>query len=280
MIRCNNCGHDNQPIFRFCLKCGHELERPPGDTTAAPRSTPVEPPAERCAACGAVVVAGLVFCPSCGRPYFEAAAAAVERGEIGRLELLEPDGREGGCYPLWNGRTRVGREEGDHLFPDDTMMTPLHADFIFEEGELTFFDRETRHGSFVRIHDVVPLGDGAQVRIGQQLLELRRKSDDSEGWGEMLRLAAGRDVDLSNDPDRYPLQDDNIFVGREQGHLVFPDDGYVSGSHAVIFRQDDQVRIKDLDSSNGTYVRLEAPLKLTSGRLLLLGTSLFRVVLD
>ena len=55
-------------------------------------------------------------------------------------------------------------------------------------------------------------------------------------WGR-LSVIVGRDVDGS----AFPLFGDAIVLGRERGDILFPEDGYVSGTHARISLRDEQV---------------------------------------
>ena len=57
-------------------------------------------------------------------------------------------------------------------------------------------------------------------------------------------------------------------MGRERGEIRFLHDGYVSGSHAVLSQASGQVTLRDLGSSNGTYVngrRVAEPQPLEDG---------------
>ena len=66
-------------------------------------------------------------------------------------------------------------------------------------------------------------------------------------------------------------------VGRESGDLSFPQDDYLSGRHAQIeARAGGGVRVSDLGSTNGLYVRLTAPTPISPGELLLFGETLVR----
>jgi hypothetical protein len=71
------------------------------------------------------------------------------------------------------------------------------------------------------------------------------------------------------------LDAERVTLGRAAGNdLSFPSDGTVSGRHAIVERQEDGWTIRDLDSSNGTYVngqRLEGPRLLRAGDLVTLG---------
>lgn len=277
MIQCEKCGHQNQPIFRFCLKCGTELPRHSGAAPVVAKAKPApERPkrVERCPHCSADLPEGRRFCAACGREAVPTEKPGPRR-EVGRIVLIRPDGSDGQAWPLYEGLTAVGSGAGDHVFTEDEMMSTHHADFLVEAGEAHVFDRGSRAGTFVRIQEAVPLSDGAQFRIGQQLLQVALDDLNLDPWGEVVRLASPS----GEEQGRYLLEGENVFLGRERGHVTFPDDGYVSGSHAVIFRENGRAMLKDLDSSNGTYVRIPGKQKLGQRRLVLIGAHLFRVEL-
>ena len=68
-------------------------------------------------------------------------------------------------------------------------------------------------------------------------------------------------------------------LGRERGDILFPEDGYVSGTHAQLTLRDGQVYLSDLGSSNGTFFRIRGSRMVASGSLLLMGQQLFRATL-
>jgi pSer/pThr/pTyr-binding forkhead associated (FHA) protein len=92
-------------------------------------------------------------------------------------------------------------------------------------------------------------------------------------WGR-LAVIVGRDQDGS----AFPLFGDAVVLGRERGDILFPEDGYVSGTHARISTRDDRYFLTDLNSSNGTFLRIHGERVVDSGSFLLMGQQLFRVV--
>jgi hypothetical protein len=67
-------------------------------------------------------------------------------------------------------------------------------------------------------------------------------------------------------------------LGREKGDIVFPHDKFMSGRHAQIYTGDDgHCYLVDLNSSNGTWIKLWEKTELYGGDYLFLGQQLFRV---
>ena len=71
---------------------------------------------------------------------------------------------------------------------------------------------------------------------------------------------------------------DELTIGREVGDVLFRDDGFVSGRHARIAKVENKVFIKDLGSSNGTYLRIRDTHDIEPGDLVLMGQQLFKLV--
>jgi len=89
-----------------------------------------------------------------------------------------------------------------------------------------------------------------------------------------LRAPQGR-RDL--DGPAFPLFEEAVKLGRERGDILFPEDGYVSGQHCQLSAREGQVFLKDMGSSNGTFLRVRENRQVPSGSLMLMGQQLFRV---
>jgi pSer/pThr/pTyr-binding forkhead associated (FHA) protein len=218
----------------------------------------------------------------------QAAALAPEPVKVtvrGQLTLIRPDGTEGGSHPLHHGENLVGRGQG-HLFDADPYLSPRHAEFVLSEEGLTVTDLHSLNGVFVKLTQEEPLESGDTLRIGQELLRFdvinppTPLEDGTEiigtpnpGYWGRLSVIVGRDVD----GPAFPLFDETVVLGRERGDVLFPEDGYVSGTHAQITLRDGRVCLTDLGSSNGTFLRVREARLVPTGSLLLMGQQLFRV---
>ena len=247
---CRTCGKDNQPNYRFCQDCGSPLP-----IEQAQRPQPVRGP------------------------------------QRGRLVLVRPDGSDGGAHPLNEGVNMLGRGVGP-LFDADSYLSPVHVRIELNstrtDGKCLVRDAGSLNGVFMRISEEEPVQDGTHFRIGQELIRFdsvrppRALDDGTElmgspnpgFWGRVaILIGRGRDGSC------FPLMGDAIVLGRERGDILFPEDGYVSGTHARLTHRNGQVFLQDLASSNGTYLRLGGERLVGTGTCLLLGQQLFRVVL-
>lgn len=212
----------------------------------------------------------------------------------GRLVLILEDGTDGAALDLLPTLTVIGRDGVDLPFPHDDFLARRHAEFYFEDGALWLRPLESTNGVFVQVHQEVELESGDIFRIGQQLLSFEMLSaivaeleEDPRGqaiplgspipegaWGRLGQLIA---------PDTlgsvYLLGGTEVYLGRERGDITFPGDGFVSGLHAQITQRGGRCFLKDLGSSNGTYLRLTGPAQVQKGTLVLAGQQLFRVEL-
>lgn len=290
---------------------GGALGIPAGATPAPMRVTASPAPAPApaagnevpCPSCGKMVQAGFAFCGGCGtrmarqpsgpkaatgpRTMFmagsaNAAPAALPRG---RLILIRPDGSEGGAHPLHDGENIIGRGQAP-LFDADAYLSPRHAELTVGADGVTIRDLQSLNGVFLKIGGEEALESGDIFRIGQELLRFEVISppqaleDGTEimgtpnpGFWGRLSVIVGRDVDGS----AFPLFGESIVLGRERGDILFPEDGYVSGTHSRIALHDEHVYLSDLGSSNGTFLRLRHERTVPTGSFMLMGQQLFRL---
>jgi pSer/pThr/pTyr-binding forkhead associated (FHA) protein len=90
-------------------------------------------------------------------------------------------------------------------------------------------------------------------------------------WGRLLQIEAnGGTGDVRN------LSAPRITLGREEGDVICPDDEFMSRRHAQLNYKDGLCTIKDLGSSNGTFVQLREPTVLATGDHLRVGDQMFR----
>jgi pSer/pThr/pTyr-binding forkhead associated (FHA) protein len=271
---------------------------PPAPASAAPAGELI------CSNCGKTIAPGFAFCGSCGERVAPAAAAppagsartmymagsqpSAALAQRGRLVLIRPDGSEGGVHPLYEGENIIGRGQGQ-LFDSDAYLSPRHGEFLVGPQGVSIKDLRSLNGIFLKITQEEALESGDIFRIGQELLRFEIIStpqpleDGTEvmgtpnpGFWGRLSVVVGRDVDGS----AFPLFGDAIVLGRERGDVLFPEDGYVSGSHARIAINEGQVYLSDLGSSNGTFLRIRAERRLPAGSFVLMGQQLFRVELS
>ena len=254
---CPTCGHQVPPEFVFCGQCGTRIGGDGGGKSG----------------------------PASGAAPVPRAPVQAQPLARGKLVLIRPDGGEGGFHTLIDAENLVGRTDGG-LFDTDTYLSPRHAVFLFRGGSLFVRDAGSLNGVFVKMTGEEEIADGEVFRMGQELLRfdvLRPPQPLDDGteimgspnpgyWGR-VSVIIGR----GQDGAAYPLAGDATVVGRERGDILFPEDGYVSGTHARLSRRDGRFFLADLNSSNGSFLRIRGERALRTGSFLLLGQQLFRV---
>jgi pSer/pThr/pTyr-binding forkhead associated (FHA) protein len=91
-----------------------------------------------------------------------------------RLAQLLEGGGTGERFPLAEGTSRLGREEGEVTFPADRYVSGRHARIEVRGEELLLADEGSSNGTFARIAGPVALAAGDEVLIGMQLVRVER----------------------------------------------------------------------------------------------------------
>ena len=295
MIDCPHCATPVPSNFKFCGACGGPVAgaaAPPQRQTfqPAPQAMPAarhEPTAE--VGLGGVSTSGYVS----GAPGLDARSSPGIGHAVAKLVVIRPDGSEGATIPLHEGELVIGRSSDYQALSSDPFLSPQHAALSIQHGRFVIRDMNSLNGIFYRIRSEQPLQSGDSIRLGQELLvfeaidkieatptasqdrseTLRGGSPDVGYWGR-LSLIGGPNVVTR----AFILKEDEITIGRETGDIVFRDDGFVSGRHARLTKIEGRAVLKDLGSSNGTYIRIKGERTLLDGDLILMGQQLFRLV--
>jgi pSer/pThr/pTyr-binding forkhead associated (FHA) protein len=210
-----------------------------------------------------------------------------------RLVLVGRDGQEGESFPIPPQGIDIGRHAGV-AFPSDPFVSPQHARISPIEGGVHLADLGSRNGVYLRLSDPAAVYPGDYFLLGNQLLRLDRldagwqerppDSHDVRGfgtpakppWAVLTRVCVGEIED-----DRYHLRGIEITIGREQGEIVFPSDGFLSRAHARIrmevYDNAMNVMLEDLGSANGTYLRVRGSANVPYGAMFRVGDQIFRV---
>jgi hypothetical protein len=95
-----------------------------------------------------------------------------------RLVLVGSDGQEGLSFPLSEGEHVAGRLEGSIMFPEDRLLSPRHATFLFQAGKLWVRDDGSFNGVFVKLRAPKIVPSGTLLLIGEQLLRIDAAQPD------------------------------------------------------------------------------------------------------
>ncbi len=252
-----------------------------------------------CKECSTAVPSGHKFCGTCGAAvpaevvelrikYF----GAMQAPGKARLILIRGEGGvDGLSYMLQGTEHLAGREDGQILFPDDTWLSPRHANFVYEGGQLVVRDEGSLNGVYVRVRSATPprLAYGDTFLCGEQLFRIDPTPAETAGPApdqtyfyasprkriqfKVVQVLAGGRTGIA-----FSATGNSMTIGREECDINFPLDVYMSGTHArVEMTGDGAFSLVDTDSKNGTYVRIKGPQPLQHGDYLFLGRELLRV---
>lgn len=105
----------------------------------------------------------------------------------------------------------------------------------------------------------------------------RPRRDRRPGPKKIPQLVAVEPAEMRN--RAYDLEEE-VTVGRAAGCAIAVDDTYVSQVHARIFRNDDEIMVEDLGSTNGSYLnrrRLVGPMIMKRGDRLQVGDTILEL---
>jgi pSer/pThr/pTyr-binding forkhead associated (FHA) protein len=74
----------------------------------------------------------------------------------------------------------------------------------------------------------------------------------------------------------YEINAPQVDIGLSEGDILLANDPYVSPRHARLFWRNGKFVVRDLDSVNGVYVRVQRPCPLHDGDLVLIGLEVLR----
>jgi class 3 adenylate cyclase/pSer/pThr/pTyr-binding forkhead associated (FHA) protein len=210
-----------------------------------------------------------------------------------KLQHIRKDGSVGSEHELKADKLTVGRTEGDLKFASDPQLSPLHASFAVEKGQLLVQDISTDHrGVYVRLIATYMLQDGDVLMMGRRALRFKEKPEAmaagaavgstvtdisallKEPVAEFMALKPDGSVD---EGVRFPLTEQEVTWGRTKGTYTFPEDGFMSRSHAKVYQRGENFFLEDTGSRNGTFVKARGKSPVPVGAMVLVGGQLLKV---
>jgi pSer/pThr/pTyr-binding forkhead associated (FHA) protein len=250
-----------------------------------------------CRSCSASVPMGHKFCGRCGAavpPEIINARTVffsdMQNPAKAKLVLIRGEGMEGLSYHLRADQHIAGRN-GNLQFPDDPFVSPRHANFFYRDDKLVVRDEASLNGVYIRIRGTIEVAIGDTFLAGEQMFRLEANplgpdAPDADGTYfysspkhpgpfRIVQIFEGGTAGMSVGARTSSLQ-----IGREGGDLNFPGDPYMSGTHCRIEESNGKLLLTDLNSRNGSYVRITSERELAHGDYLFLGRKLLRVELN
>jgi pSer/pThr/pTyr-binding forkhead associated (FHA) protein len=197
------------------------------------------------------------------------------------VRVVRADGGPEAAFAVNKEAVTVG-SAAEILLVDDPFVAATQARLFFHGAAFVVEDLGGGNGVFTRIRADHVLTPGQEFRCGRQRLVVEELPApcDPPTWGSPdpgYRVRLIQLLEGGRRGDAYPLREGDNTLGREAGDVTFPGDGFVSGRHAVLTVTENQVRLRDVGSSNGTFLRLPAPSPLANGDQLLIGRHLLKL---
>ena len=256
-----------------------------------------------CPSCQAPIPTGHKFCGRCGETtppeilepqtdYFgdlqdpSKASLVVIRG------LAHPstgETQDGLSYHLRASEHIVGRQ-GQIQF-DDPFLSPRHANLYYHGSQLTLRDEKSTNGTYLRIRGKTKIAMGDTFIAGEQLFRVEPMptvTDEADATGtyfyaspvyecpfRVVQLLRGGAPGLTHCP-----RGSRVTVGRQGCDINVDSDRHLSIEHCVLEQDSDGFSLTDLDSRNGTYIRIKSDHAVDHGDYLMMGKEVLRVELN
>lgn len=247
-----------------------------------------------CKSCSTAVPMGHKFCGRCGAavPPEILNARTQFFGQLqvpgkAKLILIRGEGVEGLSYQL-NAEQHVVGRNGQLVFPDDPFVSPKHANLFYRGGKLVVRDEGSLNGVYLRVRGTIDVASGDCFLAGEQLFRLDATPKLNDGpapdgtyfYSSPKHQSSFRLVQLLQGGAEGMIvcaRSNGLQIGREGGDLNFPTDLYMSASHCKIEDTAGKLSLTDLNSRNGTYVKISSERELAHGDYLFIGRKLLRV---
>ncbi len=268
---CSKCGTDNNLDARFCLRCGSPL--------SGSQKSP-DNQASSCPRCGTILRLNARFCPNCGlefavqTPIKQTVGVPLPAGSIDSSEgkhANQPPARHtqllsdvsgttglvvrwmGGAsqeYPIIKSNITIGRAPDNDLVINHPAVSGHHIRLDISGAASTVMDLKSTNGTQLN-GATIPTSTPTIIKPG----DILRIGDLTGNWvslavqgkeGEVVRSLSLGKLDLSEIKE--------ILIGRDPECYLPLNHPTVSFHHAQIFSQNGSLAIRDLNSTNGTFV--------------------------
>ncbi len=272
--QCRQCWAPLIPGHKFCGECGARVDAT-SDSLRAETATAVRP-----------VPPAHPPRSSAGRQTLFFGAMQATRA---KLVLIKGDGLDGISFTL-AGEDHVAGRGGEAAlrFEEDPFLSLEHANFYYRDSRLHVRDERSVNGVYIRLHGSQIIDYGARFLVGEQLLEVQAASaqndepvrDGTYFFASPRRPSLFRIVQGLRGGSTglaYRADSDVVSLGRDGNDINFPDDPFISGHHAQVSSENRYIRLTDLGSKNGTFLRVNGERELVHGDYVFIGQQLLRV---
>ena len=298
MKTCPKCGGENLGVATVCRLCATEL--PAVQTPVAPKEVPAPTPSSPiaasrpdaaasagavCPACQATNDPDSLFCEQCGNRLtdpdrqMDSRSQMKAASEAARVVETPAHGSGQGSEPQSGPRQGSGDAEPPRQARSAKKMPSAKS--TTETGPQVPARHSARNMGMATsvvcdaCGSIQPMGGafcadcGAQLSVGAIARALSVAGAKSKG---LLHLI----TDGGEVGETYTLDRTETVIGRAEGDLTYPHDGFMSGRHARIIARGAQYFLADEGSRNGTFIRIDKEVELQPGDTFLIGKQVLR----
>lgn len=256
--------------------------------------------ARNCTQCGSVVPDGHHYCGRCGAMYADDGSdtrndtmffGAMQAPGRAKLILIRGEGLEGLSYILNQTEHIAGSNYGVVLFPEDQYLSPKHATFFYRNNEFYVRDEGSVNGTYFRVKGNVMLADGDEFMVGEQVLRVEKlelRGEYPMQQDTLMYISPTKDYQFrlvhvvrgGRSGSSFCSVNNDILIGREGCDVNFSADRYASRKHARVTWKDGQLSLTDMDSKNGTFVKIKGEQRLYHNDYIHFGSELMRVEIN
>jgi len=193
----------------------------------------------------------------------------VEASRLGVVTRLLSDDVEENEYEIGQNKVfTIGRLGCDISLRDDMLLSDTHASVFGHEGNFFLRDENSRTGTFLRLAGGISaeLSEGDVIRIGKQYLQLAS--------AEAKNLVIHYDLN-GVEKNRYELSEKYLVLGRSGDISLEENDMAMSRKHIACCLRNGKFVIKDLNSANGSFLRVASKHQLMHGQEFRVGQQIF-----
>ncbi len=191
-----------------------------------------------------------------------------DKGEpLAKLVWLDPFSGGTNEHPLHEGDSvKIGRSAGNDIQIAEGHVSREHAIVACKDGAFTVDDIGSANGTFVngaQIYGMNPIAIGDELHLFVSVLKLRPANDEApQDVAERVSAVSGDRASLriTRGPQRgqiFALLKEELYIGRStpsSNWEIALQDPTVSRPHAFLAKDDNQWKLFDLGSINGTAV--------------------------
>lgn len=185
----------------------------------------------------------------------------------------------------------LGKQTGDWKVPLSSLGNP-HAWFIFKQHQWFVQEIDVLQGTYIRIRNRCLLESGCFLRIGRQYWQplcepstyVPTLIDGTQPWQSALTSPSQFRLVQHLGPQQlgsvFCSTSSSLTLGQHSSDINIPGDDFLSSPHVRITKEKEGFVLEDLNSSQGTYIRLQSPHPLRHKDTLLMGQHLLQIELE